>query len=41
MPFKSFFFNFSSGGHFVQQSGKTNSFVRGPPKEHLCEIISN
>ena len=31
---------FSSGGHFVQQSGTTLAFlVEDHPKEHFCEII--
>ena len=31
---------FSSGGHFVQQSGLILAFlVVDHPKEHLCEII--
>ena len=37
---------FSSGGHSVEESKNLNicflnNFVRAPPKEHLCEIISN
>ena len=30
---------FSSGGHFVQQSGTILAFLVEHPKEHICEII--
>ena len=30
---------FSSGGHFVQQSGTRLAILVGSSKEHLCEII--
>ena len=33
---------FSSGGHFVQQSGTILAFLVGDlPKKHFCEIILN
>ena len=40
MSFKSFFPNFSSGGHFPQRSQTILAdLVEGHQKKHFCELI--